>query len=193
MFGLYRRAYGGEIVKSFYDFDTQTIGPFSIPIDLYYDVELSQGNMVNEGCLYKTLLEREDILAIFNLNNFCLVCVTPKFIYEVNKDGTFNGDLIEWPLLMPVEVPELEHIGYIKTYQENLSVSTIPYYLFRNKKNKIDCTDEVVTGSPLVNPPLQLYKSLIDTAENVHGVYFDIKTTKAIYVDKNGKEVSIHG
>lgn len=183
MFGLYRRAYGGEIVKSFYDFDTRSIGPYTLPVDLYYNVQASQGSIIPEYIMYKVLLSSSDILAVFNLNNSVIACVTEYMLREVGSNGLPDKDLPALAFSSPVRKPKLESVGFWKTFQENLTVTTLPYLMFRDidtgiiDGTQIKCPDNIV-----VEPPIQLYKLLVDTSYDVVGLLWDYDKLAPIFI-----------
>lgn len=183
MFGLYRRACGGEIVKSFYDFDTQSIGPYVLPVDLYYNVQASQVNQIYEYIFYNVINSSSDILAVFNLNNSCIACVTERILRELDVNGLPDLKLPAIAFTTPIKVPSLEPIGYWKTYQENLTVTQLPYKMFRDKgTNLIDGTDIQCPTSFLKDPPLPIYKTLVGTDNNVVGVLWDYEKVAPIFV-----------
>lgn len=168
---------GGKIVESFYDFDTQQIGPIRLPLNLPYLPEDGAGNRFPIYRYYEELLKDPDALAIFNLNNYCFVLVQRSLVYEVaptrNYDPKKNKlELISWRLPEPLTVPIYNHIGYVKSKHKCLAVSQYPTYLVEDVATKeLDGFTQKPEGVPLVNPPLALYKDLLKT--DAEAVYFD--------------------
>ncbi len=59
------------IVPSSYDYDTQTIGPYTLPVHIDYAQEYCNGDRFYKYKYYQALLQDENALAVFNVNNYC--------------------------------------------------------------------------------------------------------------------------
>lgn len=177
MFGLYRTRCGGEIVQSFYDFDKQQIGPYKIPIKLNYIPERSCYDVFEKYRYYEELVKSFDALAIFNINNYCFVIIERCRVYQVPYSKTADTtrhklELLSWNLPEPLDVPVYNHIGYIKTFHKCKAVSQYPTYLVQDAvTGEIPGFTEKLNGVPLVDPPLSLYRELINS--DAKAVYFD--------------------
>lgn len=182
MFGLYRMKSGGKIVQSFYDFDKQQIGPYHVPIPLNYVPEMSTCNQFMIYRFYEELVKSHDALAIFNINNYCFVVVERYRVYQVAyskvADTTRHKlELLNWVLPEPLNVPVYNHIGYIKTYHQCKAVSQYPTYLLQDATTgEVLDFNEKLDGIPLVEPPLSLYRELIES--DAKAVYFDTVSNK---------------
>lgn len=178
--------YGSEIVESFYDFETKKIGPYTIPIDIQYKEDKSAGNAFSIYRYYDLMQKRTDLLAIFNNNNYCFVALTQTSVELLpyhNSDLYYkrNG-LPFYPLDTPITLPKYQHIGFVKTYQKCLAIYTWPWKLLGDIGSGVvydsDCK---LSGTPLENPPLSLYKYLIDT--DFDAVYFDLEQNKPVFIN----------
>lgn len=174
--------YGAEIVRASYDYDTHMIGEFKIPLDLYYDPVSSTRTVFTECIFYKTLLSNENALAVFNVNNNCIAVIENWGGYEVGMDGNPDTTLLQWSFNEPICKKVYKKIGYIKTYQDNLAVSTVPYGLFTDESGEIVGYPGKLVGTPMENPPYSLYKALINTDDDVVGVYFDMDRMGAAFI-----------
>ena len=182
MFGLYRMRSGAEIVQSYYDFDKQQIGPIHVPIHLNYIPELSTHNSFAIYRFYEELVKNTEALAIFNINNYCFVIVERYRVYQAAyskiADTTRHKlELLNWVLPTPIDVPVYNHIGFVKTYPKCKAVSQYPTYLIADAvTQEIPGFNEPIDGIPLVDPPLALYKELINS--DAKAVYFDTISNK---------------
>ena len=178
--------FGGEIVQSSYDYDTQTIGPYHIPIEVHYDIDSAQGNAFPLYRYYELLNIDEEALAVFNVNNYCFCLVRKDYIYMVpfsaNEAKHKRLQLPEFKLSKPLLVPTYRHVGWVKTYQQCKAVYTWPWKLLEDvNTGEVWSFKEKIKGEPLINPPLALYKYLIETDHR--GVYFDIAQNKPVFID----------
>ena len=177
-------AYGGKIVQSFYDYDTSTIGPYKLPIQLHYSLEGSS-NSFSTYKFYELLNKYEDALAVFNNNNYCFAVVyVDKLVMLPMYQSDLKGKK-ELPILMfekNLDVPTYKHVGWVKTYQDCKAVYTWPWRLLQDTQTG-DVWDfkDKLEGEPLENPPLSLYKCLLDTDHR--GVYFDTKKGEPVFID----------
>lgn len=186
--GLYRMICGSQIVESFFDFETDTIGPYKIPVHLNYIPELSQTNKFFMYRLYEIMLADADALAVFNLNNYCIVVVTRTGMYEESyyrlTDKAYSNklELLSWTFDKPLQIPTYNIVGYIKTYQKSWSVTINPYYLIENSATKeLDGFTERLKGNVQLNPDFALYKELI-TNDRAQAVYFSLDTNKPEFI-----------
>lgn len=177
--------FGSRIVQSFFDYDTSTIGPYTLPVKINYDTSSSQGNSFSVYRFYELLNKHEDALAVFNNNNYCFCLVFKDCLQMVPyrpsdiKPGA-SLPVINFETNLPV--PTYKHVGWVKTYQDCKAVYSWPWKLIQD----IDTGDiwdfeNKIEGEPLENPPLSLYKQLIDTEHR--GIYFDVKQNKPMFID----------
>lgn len=185
MIGLYRMHCGGEIVRSFYDFDAQKIGPYKVPFDLYYNVQASTSNLAYEYIYYKTLLSDDAMLAVFNLNNHCICCLYPDRIQQVNLDGCITDDMLTIFFKEPMKVPALTPIGYWKTYQQNLTVTQAPFSMFIDENGDVVGAKELHIDDVLPNPPVNIYSLLTETPEDTIGIFYTLEHLRPMYVCRN--------
>lgn len=183
MFGLYRIHSGAKIVESSYDFDKQQIGPYKLPITLPYIPEECNGDVFYKYKYYTALLQDPNALAVFNLNNACLCVACNTYLYETVLNVNTKLELQQWAFRQPIQPTVFEHIGYERTYQNCLAVSQYPAFLLRvaNSLNAFGYEDAIV-GDPLVNPPMSLYRELINS--EAQAVYFDKKTQQPKFLFK---------
>lgn len=176
-FGIHRIVSGGEIAESTYDFDTQTIGPYRIPIALSYVLESNNGERIDHYRIYEELLNNPKAIAALNLNNYCIVVIEPTYIYEVNPFSKLVAhqiklDLVHWNLPARITTRQVRKIGYIKSYGTCKAVSQYPYCLLQDLSTmEVIGFKEQLASTPVVEPPLQLYKELINS--DAKAVYMD--------------------
>lgn len=95
-----------------------------------------------------------------------------------------NEELPLWNFEKPLPLPEGKHIGYIRTYDRSKVVYHYPWYLYYNEQFKrfldVRFSRCEVEGVPMENPPLSLYKELLNTEYNA--VYIDSITNKPIFL-----------
>ena len=187
MFGLYRLSYGTEIIKSFFDYETNTIGPYMLPIKVHEHSNAYNGNSIAEYRLYELMQNDKDLLAVFNNNNFCFCLV---YADRLQMKPFFNKDLeskkysfktLYYP--QPLKLPTYRHIGYMKTYQDCKAVYCYPWYIVQNvETGEIPGFKDRVSGEPLVDPPLVLYKELLSHRE-YKGVYYDMDKLAPVFIN----------
>lgn len=187
MIGLYRLKYGSAIVKSFYDYEACQIGPYHLPLELYYSPEESAANYVYEYVMYKAMINNPLMLAIFNLNNNCLCCVYQEYLHQISTDGTVDP---KKPLIFfdePLNVPVLKHVGWWKTFPDNLTVTQGPHAMLANDHGIVvsDYEGQIVARDVVEDPPTRLYEKLVEQPEEVIGIMFGIDPMKPIYIGLN--------
>lgn len=154
---------GAEIVQSSFDYETSKIGPYTLPVKLSH-VATENVNNFQVNTFYKAMMLDERALAVFNVNNYCLCVVTRNGMYEVSVNGAPLQELEQWTFQHPLNVPVYEHVGYVKTYHKCLTVYQFPTYLVRELgSNKALGFEEALPEDIVVNPPLSVYKQLIQT------------------------------
>lgn len=182
---MYRLAFGSKIVQSSYDFDTHKIGPYTCPIDIKYNLENQQGNAVSPYQYYELFRACEDVLAIFNNGNYCFVAIHTDYVsFEPFSASDFKlaEKLPVFPRGKKLSVGTYKHIGYLRTYQDCKAVYQWPWYLIQNvDTGEVPDISDKITGIPMENPPLSLYKELLKTDFNA--VYFDTVTNKPIFIN----------
>ena len=170
MDGLYRLDKGGEIYRSSYNFDTQSIGPYKSPIDFVYDTKRCTTSSMSWWYLYLMLHDYSDAVAVFNLNNVMMVVLTPEMTFQKHYAGEDRKhNALMWNKGV-IGYEPLTHIGYVKTYTEYKTVFTYPYRLFMDKTGELIGADNIQLPSgfkPVINPPMAIYKKLLDTSNRV--------------------------
>lgn len=176
---------GGEIVKSFYDYDTSKIGPFEIPIKFQPpEKEMSDGFSLYR--YYEVLLKDDEAIACFNNANYSFTVIRRNYIYQVpyskfhkpQKGDMFSSFFLD----KPIQAPTFKHIGYVKTYPECKAVYHYPWYLLQDTSTgKAWGMKDEITGNPMENPPVTLYKALIDSPHKA--VYFDLVSCAPVFID----------
>lgn len=180
--GLYRMHYGSGIVQAFYDWDTQEIGPYKVPIKLTYVVETSQHNHIPVYRLYQELLRTNDALAVYNVNNYCIaVLYRTKLVQVPIVENDNTKDLLMWEFNSPIDVPVVQPVGFIKTHQKCLAVTEAPSYLLMDFERNLIGLKSKMTGSPMVKPPYTLYKDLIKDTK-AKAIYYDVELQKNVYI-----------
>lgn len=178
--------FGSEIVESFYDYDTHVIGPYTVPIDIHYSVESCQGNAFSLYKFYEIMAKDEDVLAVFNVNNYCF-CLLYKDAVRMrpyaNDDLRYNKQpLPNFSITPELSIPTYRHVGWVKTYQSCKAIYTWPWKLIQDvNTGEVWSFKDKISGEPLVNPPLSLYKELINT--DYRGVYFDTIQNKPVFIN----------
>lgn len=177
--------FGGEIVESFYDYETQSIGPYHNPVEVHFNSELAQGNAFSTYKYYQILNEDEQALAVFNVSNAYFGVLRRDRFYE--RKFALDNLIRRGPALpdiqfqTPMELPTYRHIGWVKTYQKCKAVYTYPWKLIQDvNTGKLDGFETSVSGEPLVDPPLTLYKELLNT--DCRGVYYDLVTCRPVFI-----------
>lgn len=184
--GKYRVCYGARIIDASYDYDTHTIGPYVCPIDIGCYEENYGECGYSDYQFYELFREFTDLLAIFVVNNMFFCCIHDGYIVYRPFISTDERSIRRLPSVPKnstfPKAPSYEHIGYIKTYHQNKNVFAYPDYLVRRVDNgEVPYVSGEVTGVPLLNPPVSLYKELLKT--NNLAVYFDTQTGKPVFLN----------
>lgn len=179
--------FGSEPVEALYDYGARRIGPFRTQIEILFDHEASPLNTIPICKFYAILQRNPDAIAVWNVNNSTIAMLTKTQLYLRTPDGGshFNNEPLPiWNLPMSLMVPEGKHIGWVRTYDKTKVVYHYPWYLCYNEESKrfLDCrfAKEEVKGKPKPNPPLSLYKELLETPYNA--VYVDEETNTPIFM-----------
>ncbi|MCM1218888.1 MAG: hypothetical protein NC548_30770 [Lachnospiraceae bacterium] len=171
------------IVPSSYDYDKQCIGPYTLPLDLPYISEYCNGDRFHRYQYYTALLQDEKALAVFNVNNYCLCVVRKDMAYETDLGLNPKLELLQWAFTNVLNVPLYEHVGFIKSYHNCLAVTQLPTYLIRVMGSKKACDfEDDFDGAPMVNPPLSLYRELVNS--EAKAVYFDTTSNQVKFLFK---------
>lgn len=182
---MYRLTYGSKIVKSFYDFDTHKIGPYTCPININFNEEDQKNNSIPLRKFYQLFREQEDALAVINNANYCFVVLHTNYVtFEPidSYDIKTKEQLPVYDYHKNLTVDTYKHVGFIKTYQECKAVYQWPWYLVQSvTTGEVPYIKDKILGEPLVNPPLSLYKELINTDYNA--VYFDLAQNKPVFLN----------
>ena len=182
--GLYRIAPGGEIRKSYYDYQTKTIGPYTFEapiayIDKYH-IEKAEPSLDH---LYEAILGNTDALCVFFTNNDYVAIVTKNTIVYANIYD--KRDVIPYKFKEPLYVVDSVPVGYVKTRPECVSIATLPYKLFYSE---LLCSVYFegkwmpIKDKPMINPPIKFYARLLEHEE-----------AEAVYVNSDGREIFITG
>lgn len=134
---------------------------------------------------YDMMNRYESLLAIFNNNNYCFVAITAdcvEFVPFFESDRKYGTQALPmFPITPPMSLPKYQHVGWVKTYQECKAIYTWPWKLLGDLDTmQVYDVEGKLDGMPLVNPPLSLYKYLIDT--DYTAVYFDLRQNKPVFL-----------
>lgn len=116
------------------------------------------------------MLKSREALAVVDINGSFFAIIEKDRCYLVSAaDGLeCNHRLFERHL----DVPEYRHIGYRKTYPQNLSVYHYPWYLLQDvKTGKVLDFENATVSHAMVEPHVGLYKNLVDTPHSA--IYFN--------------------
>lgn len=183
--GKYRIWFGAPIVSASYNYDTQEIGPFKCPFHIGCQRESYGQRGYSEYQFYELFRQYEDALAIFVVNNY-FFCVIHKTYVSYEPFVMYDDQAIrhlpnvpKYTVMAPIDA--YEHIGYMKTYNQNKNVFAYPDYLVRNiATGEVPYVSTAVTGQPMVNPPVTLYKELLKT--DAKAVYFDLQAGHPVFI-----------
>ena len=184
--GLYRLAYKAPIVESIYDYDTHTIGPYVLPCHIHAFVDFNPNNAVNMDRLYEVMRNDETILAVFNNCNRTIVAVHANMLQHHSTISSITPSdlrmLCKLEFSKSIAVGHYEYIGFVKTYQLNKSFYTEPYRLIRDINTGVipGFEDVKLECEPAIDPPLSVYKKLIET--DYRAVYVDSVTGDLHYI-----------
>lgn len=184
---MYRIWSGAPIHQSSYDYDTKMIGPFKCPLPIGSIPTAYGKSGVSEYSFYKIFNQYPDILAVFRVNNALMCCIhkdgKASYLPLLIDDERAYRQLPDVPECVDILVPDAyEHIGYLRTYKHTMNEKQFPDHLVRNMRTKrVPYIDGRITGEPLLNPSVSLYKQLIDTDHKA--VYFDLSQSKVVFVD----------
>lgn len=173
---------GARIVQSSFDYETGRIGPYTVPIKIRHTDP--KGNSFSMYRYYEQFIKYADALAVFNINNYCFGVLTPtQFINSPYAEADLkSAEFPIYDLTNPISSPEYIHIGYEKTYQECKAVFTIPWKIFADSYGNVYEYGCKLEGTPEKNPPLSLYKELLDS--DADAVYRDAITGEVKFLKK---------
>lgn len=171
---------GARPVLSSYNYETGMIGPYKVPIAIEYKPQDAQKSSVQNYRVYRALLSDDSAIAAFNNCNNTIVVVCRNHMYTVptvdNPSKMEQKAIRDFSFKEPIYVPSYKHIGYVKTYPQCKAVYEFPWQLIQDVNTgeiweyenvRLDCV-------PVENPPLSLYKALIDT--DYKAAYIDSAT-----------------
>ncbi len=129
----------------------------------------------------------KNAIAVWNVNN-STIAVLSQYALRLrapNGDIELGGELLPvWSFENPIMIPEGIHIGYVRTFDKTKIIYHYPWYLYYNEQYKRFLDYRFggcgVVGKPKANPPLSLYKELLNTDYNA--VYIDSETEKPIFL-----------
>lgn len=174
---------GSVIVQSSYNYEEHSIGPYSVPVDFNYVPTGGTENAIPMYRLYEELLANDRAIAVFNLNNLCICVLYPDSLIQVSiGKNAKEYDLQQWRFRQPIITPQLEHVGFIATYQDCLAVTQAPYHLTVNKMGTLSDGFGKLTFNALRNPPYSLYKELV--ANGAGAVLFDVDKQRPVFLHK---------
>lgn len=126
----------------------------------------------------------DKVLAVFNNGNYCFAVITEQTVELIPYDKTEIYKKYNLPIFQhktPIQLPNYSHIGFEKTYQECKAVYSWPWYLLGDlDTGQIFDYECKLSGTPLVDPPLSLYKYLLDT--DYDAVYYDFDARKPVFI-----------
>lgn len=172
---------------SSYDYDTRMIHGIDTQIELIGDKDTGMNNSIPIFRFWELMQKNRDAIATWNVNNGTIALLTNNFLYLRNLDGSGhmgNEELPVWKLPNPIQPVFGVHIGYVRTIDKTKLVYHYPWYLFYNPATRQFLDErfagETLIGEPKVNPPMSLYKELLDT--DCNAVYVDSLTNKPIFM-----------
>lgn len=181
--GLYRIAPHGQIRKSYYNYETKTLGPYTfdapIPYIEKYHMYKAEPSLYY---LYEALLGNPEALCVFFANNDYVAVVTERSIIYTNIYKT--NDILPYKFSKPLHHVECIPVGYVKTYAECVSIATLPYRLFYSDiLHSIYLEDKwiAVKDEPVLNTELKLYAELLKHDE-----------AEAVYMNSEGKMIFVN-
>lgn len=173
-------------MKSFFDYDTSMIGPYKIPMELGYNPILSQGTKGYEYMLYKLVNNSKSMLAAFLANNTYIICLDQFGFHERKLDGLYNEKLLHVRFPQPMQIPNVRHVGYWKTYTHCLSISELPWHMFLDMETGTVCgTNGLKIPYATFDPDICIYKELITKDESIQGVFFDMNEVRLRYIEEH--------
>lgn len=156
------------------------IGPYKVPNGPSFSEDAQQSNPFAHYMFYKLMLDDADILAVFNVNNYCFG-ILRKNIFFMRFYEESEKQLPAYIIDPPLNLPNYQHIGYVKTYPKCKTVYHYPWYLIQNADTgEVPGYGNININNPLVNPPLALYKALLNT--DCTGVYFDMTKGVPVFI-----------
>lgn len=182
--GVYRKTFGAEIVDASFDYESCTIGPFTLPIKILHSTEFTNDSAVPRYRLYEELLRDKLALAAFNTNNAVISILTPTQVYQVPIDREHPAaiDLARW-VFPPMQITNFGIIGYKKTYPKCLAVNEPPATLLMELgKNIPDGFTEPLPGNPKYYPPFSIYKAMLEA--DADAVWMDKDTGEVKFIFK---------
>lgn len=154
---------------------------YKVSPKLMYIEEKCKVDAFNRYKYYQYMQKNEAALAIFNINNYCFGVVTQTHFFEEPYDSSVpESEMVCYE--QPITLPPYTHIGYCKTYSKCKAIYHWPWYLLANLQSGVIYDYAATLGAePVVNPPLSLYKELIDT--DAKAVYLDKQTQRPIFIN----------
>lgn len=181
--GIWRYGGGGIIEKGYYDYKTQTLGPYSFREKYGYVVSYySDWPTPPIRLLYRALLETKTALAAIFVNNYYICLLYPDAIKYIG----ISDDHYDFYPIDDLKVRNVIDCGWVKTYLDCADVSRLPYKLQMDLQ-----TGEVYMGNgEWIKPPgfprldvnldYPMYKRLLEH-EDATAVMWDAVANKEIY------------
>lgn len=184
--GLWRYTPGGVIHEEQFIYGEGVIGPYKVPEYFKYDEYWTRKMPTLEKHeLYKRMVNSEDMLAIYMVNNVHFAEIYRDSIRYENSYKPLESKIylladLEWRRAVPV--------GWVKTKCTCPSVRMYPYHLDYDVS-----TSEVYVGNgiwvratPMIttNPDFQLYKDMLKVG--ACAVYVDYETGEVVYLKEDG-------
>lgn len=183
--GLYRISSGSRIIEASFDFDTQLIGPYYFPLKIHPNKSTNVSS-IPIAIMYDNMIADDRILAIFNNCNECMAAMSAKqvwFIPTYVKDAFYHPELRKvYNIEGGPQQPPWQPIGFERTVINCFDAFIPPFKLIANLNTGVICGfKDKLTCTPMLNPPVTLYKELVATSHR--GVYIDKETEKRIFID----------
>lgn len=154
-----------------------------IPVKLNPTSEASTENKIPEYRMYEELLKSSEVLAVFNLNNYCICVLYKDRLIQVgiSKEKP-PADLVMWNFKEDIKVPNVTHVGFIATKQDCLAVTEAPHHLTVDENGILSDGFGKLEFNAMHNPPYSLYKELV--RNRADAVLYDVDQQRPVFINK---------
>lgn len=181
--GVWRYAGGGIIEQGFYDYKTQTLGPYRfvepytyVP-NFYSEIPTPPARL-----LYQALLETKTALAAIFVNNSFVCTLFPDGLKYIG----IGEDYYDFKPIDGLEYKNMIDCGWVKTYLDCADVARLPYKLQMDLSNGLVYMGKgewvKPPGFPSLDKPATypMYKRLLEH-EEATAVMYDSISDKEVY------------
>lgn len=164
---IWRRQFGGMIYEDVnYYPGVRQVGIYNFPSDML-DLNLGEDKPyhIPDSVFYSMMQLYSDALAVFEVRGDELAILTDQLLHLLVKPNieAISKKTYTFRHKNPIIHKTYKHVGYIKTYQPSFLIYQWPYYLLQDTDGKIVDYDVVVTEQLQEQPPLAIYRDLINT------------------------------